>query len=96
MLEHVGEDLTVEAMARRACTSPRTFARRFRAVTGTTPHQWLLSQRILLAQRLLETTDEPIETVAQRCGFGSAGALRQHFTRAVSASPQAYRRTFRS
>jgi transcriptional regulator GlxA family with amidase domain len=96
MLEHVGEDLSVEQLARRAHTSPRTFARRFRSVTGTTPHQWIVSQRILLAQRLLETTDEPVELVAQRCGFGSAGALRQHFTRAVSASPQAYRRAFRS
>lgn len=96
MLEHIGDDLSVEQLARRSCTSPRTFARRFRSITGTTPHQWILSQRVLLAQRLLETTDESIETVAQRCGFGSAGALRQHFTRVVSASPQAYRRTFRS
>jgi AraC family transcriptional regulator, transcriptional activator FtrA len=96
MLEHVGDDLKVEDLARRAGTSPRTFARRFRAETGTTPHQWLLAQRILLAQRLLETTDDPIELVAQRCGFGSAAGLRQHFTRAVSASPQAYRRTFRA
>ncbi len=96
MLEHVGEDLSVEQLARRARMSPRTFARRFRAVTGTTPHQWLLSQRVLLAQRLLETTDEPVERVAQRCGFASAAGLRQHFTRVVSASPQAYRRTFRS
>ena len=96
MLEHVGEDLTVEQLARRAQTSPRTFARRFRAVTGTTPHQWLLTQRVLLAQRLLETTDEPVELVAQRCGFASAAGLRQHFTRVVSASPQAYRRAFRT
>ncbi len=95
MLEHVGDDLSVEQLARRAGTSPRTFARRFRAATGTTPHQWVLSQRILLAQRLLETTDVPVELVAQRCGFGSAAGLRMHFTRAVSASPQAYRRTFR-
>ncbi|MDQ3898549.1 MAG: helix-turn-helix domain-containing protein [Actinomycetota bacterium] len=96
MLEHVGEDLTVEQLARRARTSPRTFARRFRAVTGTTPHQWLLSQRVLLAQRLLETTDQPVELVAHRAGFASAAGLRQHFTRAVSASPQAYRRAFRA
>jgi transcriptional regulator GlxA family with amidase domain len=96
MLEHVAEDLSVEQVARRARTSPRTFARRFRAVTGTTPHQWLLRQRVLLAQQLLETTDEPVEWVAQRCGFGSAAALRQQFSRAVSASPAAYRRTFRT
>ena len=96
MLEHVDDDLSVEQLARQARTSPRTFARRFRAVTGTTPHQWILSQRVLLAQRLLETTDEPVERVAQRCGFGSAAGLRQHFTRVVSASPQAYRRAFRA
>jgi transcriptional regulator GlxA family with amidase domain len=95
MLQHVDEDLSVEHLARRAGTSPRTFARRFRALTGATPHQWLLSQRILLAQRLLETTDEPVEEVARRCGFGTAAGLRQHFGRAVSASPQAYRRAFR-
>jgi transcriptional regulator GlxA family with amidase domain len=96
MLEHVGDDLTVEQLARRARTSPRTFARRFRAVTGTTPHQWLLSQRVMLAQRLLETTDEPVERVAQRSGFGSAAGLRQHFGRALSSSPNAYRRAFRA
>jgi AraC family transcriptional regulator, transcriptional activator FtrA len=96
MLEHLAEDLSVEQVARRARSSPRTFARRFRAVTGTTPHQWLLRQRVLLAQQLLETTDQPVEWVAQRCGFGSAAALRQHFSRAVSASPVAYRRAFRS
>jgi len=74
--------------------SPRTFARRFRAATGTTPYQWVLRQRALLAQRLLETTDQPVELVATNAGFGSAAALRQHFARQASTSPVAYRRTF--
>ncbi|MCA1691961.1 MAG: helix-turn-helix domain-containing protein [Acidimicrobiales bacterium] len=95
MLEHLDEPLTVEELARRAAMSPRTFARRFRATAGTTPHQWLISQRILLAQRLLETSDEPIERVATRCGFSSAASLRSQFQRAVSASPRAYRHVFR-
>jgi transcriptional regulator GlxA family with amidase domain len=74
--------------------SPRTFARRFRAATGTTPLQWLLRQRVLMAQRLLETTDEPVERVAEHCGFGSAAVLRGHFHRQVRTTPQQYRRTF--
>ena len=57
-------------------------------------HQWLLSQRVCLAQRLLETTDEPVDRVAARCGFASAAGLRPHFQRSLSASPLAYRRTF--
>lgn len=96
MLEHLEEQTTVDDLAARAHMSPRTFARRFRAVTGTTPHQWLLSQRILFAQRMLETTDDPIELIASRAGFGSAANLRHHFSREVAASPVAYRRTFRS
>ena len=93
-LEHLDQPLPVEVLAKRAAMSPRTFARRFRAVTGTTPHQWVLSQRVLLAQRLLETTDEPVERVATRCGFSSAAGLRAHFSRSVSSSPLSYRRAF--
>lgn len=93
-VEHLDEPLTVEALARRAVMSPRTFARRFVAATGTTPLQWLLRQRVLEAQRLLETTDEAIERVASRCGFGTAAGLRIHFQRQVGTSPMAYRRTF--
>jgi transcriptional regulator GlxA family with amidase domain len=96
MLEHLDDDLSVERLAGRARMSPRTFARRFRAVTGTTPHQWLVSQRVLLAQRLLEGSDAPIEIVATRAGFGTAASLRAHFQRVMRTSPAAYRRTFRN
>ena len=94
--EHLGEDITVEELAACAAMSPRTFARRFRATTGTTPHQWILRQRVLLAQRLLETTDFSVELIASRCGFGTAANLRQHFQRLMRTSPVAYRRTFRT
>ena len=93
-LEHLDQPLTVEDLAVRALLSPRSFARRFRAATGTTPMQWLLRQRVLHAQRLLETTDLPVERVSQRCGFGTATALRVHFRRIVGTTPVAYRRTF--
>ncbi|MGH9137777.1 MAG: helix-turn-helix domain-containing protein, partial [Acidimicrobiales bacterium] len=95
-LEHLDQPLSVEVMARRTLLSPRTFARRFRHVTGTTPLQWLLRQRILHAQRLLEGTELPIELVASQCGFGTATALRVHFRRATGTTPTAYRRAFTS
>ncbi|HAH00980.1 MAG TPA: AraC family transcriptional regulator [Ktedonobacter sp.] len=94
LASHLGEELTVEQMAARAVMSPRTFARRFRAILGTTPHQWLLRQRVVLAQRLLETTNEPVERIATRCGFGSAATLRLHFQRLLHISPQTYRHAF--
>jgi len=94
ILGHLAEDMTVEQLAARAHLSPRTFARRFRAETGTTPLQWLTDQRILHARRLLEETAQPVEVVADLVGFGSASVLRHHFTRRVGTTPQSYRRTF--
>lgn len=93
---HLDEPLSVEDLSERALMSPRTFARRFRAETGTTPHHWLLGQRVLLAQSLLEAGSLPVEEVARRCGFGSAATLRAQFTRWRGISPQAYARTFRA
>jgi transcriptional regulator GlxA family with amidase domain len=95
VMQHLDRELTVDRLARHANMSGRTFARRFRAATGTTPLQWVLRQRILLAQRLLETTDRGVEQVATACGFGSPATLRSHFHRIVGTSPLAYRRTFR-
>jgi transcriptional regulator GlxA family with amidase domain len=95
MTANLDSEMTVETLAARAHMSPRTFARRFVAETGTTPHHWLTSQRLLLAQRLLEDTDEPVESIAGRSGFGSAAQLRHHFARRRHTTPQAYRRTFR-
>jgi transcriptional regulator GlxA family with amidase domain len=75
--------------------SERTFARHFREVTGTTPLRWVLNQRILAAQRRLESSEDPVERIAQDCGFGTGATLRLHFGRGVGVSPTRYRATFR-
>ncbi|HSR94476.1 MAG TPA: helix-turn-helix domain-containing protein [Solirubrobacterales bacterium] len=93
--ERLAEPLDVAAMARHAAVSPRTFARRFREETGTTPLRWLLAQRVLEARRLLEESDLAVEDVAWRAGFGTAASLREHFRRATATTPTAYRGAFR-
>jgi len=91
MLEHLGTAFTVDDLARRSAMSSRTFARRFVAETGTTPHQWVTDQRVLRARQLLEDTDLPVEAVARDAGFGSAALLRHHFTRCTGITPTAFR-----
>lgn len=92
--QRLAEPLDVAAMAAHAGVSPRTFARRFREETGTTPLRWLLGRRVLEARRLLEQSDLPVEAVAWRAGFGNAASLREHFRRATATTPSAYRRAF--
>ena len=93
--DELGEEHTIETLAARCAMSARTFARRFRAETGTTPHLWLTHQRVLLARRMLEEGQDTVDVVAERCGFGSGAMLRHHFAHIVGVSPAAYRRTFR-
>lgn len=91
MVEHLDETFTVDDLARRATMSPRTFARRFVAETGTTPHQWVTDQRVLRARHLLEETDLSVEEVARDAGFGSAALLRHHFAKCTGISPTTFR-----
>ncbi|RSZ42688.1 MULTISPECIES: helix-turn-helix domain-containing protein [unclassified Variovorax] len=98
LLEWLGSNLDtpheLDDLARRALMSRRNFTRRFRESTGTTVGQWVQNQRLALAQRLLETTDHPVERVATGAGFGSAVSLRKHFVSAFKLSPTAYRQQF--
>lgn len=87
-------DLTVTVLAHHARMSTRSFSRRFRAETGTSPHRWLIHQRLLAAQRRLETTDESIDEVAGHVGLQTAATLRHHFRARFRTSPVAYRRRF--
>jgi AraC family transcriptional regulator, transcriptional activator FtrA len=93
---HLAENVTVADLAGRSAMSPRTFARRFLASTGTTPLAWLTRERLRSAQRLLETSDAPVDLVARESGLGSPDNLRKHFARTLRTTPQAYRRTFRA
>jgi transcriptional regulator GlxA family with amidase domain len=93
-LGRLDQALPVQALARRAQMSRRTFDRRFREITGTAPLIWLTHQRVLRAQQLLESTRLPVEEVARRCGFSSAAALRLPFRRFTGSAPAAYRSTF--
>ncbi|MFE9466739.1 GlxA family transcriptional regulator [Streptomyces virginiae] len=88
------EPLPVAELARRAVMSKRSFARRFTAATGTTPHAWLRNLRLSSAEELLETTDLPVEEIAHRVGYGSAAILREQFVRRRGVPPRSYRRSF--
>lgn len=91
---HLDHTLRVSDLARKAAMSARTFARRFVDQTGTTPHQWLMHQRLLEARRLLETTTETMDRVAEAVGLQTAATLRHHFRRVLHTTPTAYRRQF--
>jgi len=96
MRENLHEQVTVDDLAVKALMSPRSFARHFREVTGTTPRAWLLNQRLHRAEELLETGDVPVEEIAHQVGFGTAAALREQFVRRRGVAPRDYRRVFRA
>ncbi|PAZ10271.1 AraC family transcriptional regulator [Streptomyces sp. SA15] len=92
--DNLAHDITLGTMAARSGMSERTFSRRFREQTGTTPLQWLLRARVRRAQYLLENSDHPVERIAGQAGFGSPTAFRERFRRVVGTTPQNYRAAF--
>lgn len=94
MRENVTEDLSIEVLAQRAAMSTRTFFRKFREVTGQTPLDWLIGERIAVAKELLETGQLTMDQVAFAAGFSAPDMLRRHFKRLAGCTPADYRRTF--
>ncbi|HEX4340838.1 MAG TPA: helix-turn-helix domain-containing protein [Polyangiaceae bacterium] len=95
MQKNAKRTITLDQLASKASTSPRTLSRRFKEQTGTTPLQWLLDARVRSAQALLETTELSVEEVSAAVGFDGPSTFRTRFRRTVGVSPVAYRRTFR-
>lgn len=93
---HLHETMTVDRLAAQAGLSQRTFCRRFREQTGTTPLRWLHRVRIRRAQLLLETSGQAVERIGCTVGFNSPAGFRDQFRRVVGTSPQSYRRAFQS
>jgi AraC family transcriptional activator FtrA len=92
--KRLAEPWRVAELAREAAMSQRTFMRRFRAITGLSPADWITHARVDRARELLESTALPIDHIAERCGLGTPTTLRHHFRRKVGVSPAAYRKRF--
>lgn len=95
MLANLADEISVDALAERAHMSRRTFLRRFREETGTSPMAWLADARIDKARQLLETTTTPVERIGRLTGLGAPASVRAAFHRHIGTSPQEYRALFR-
>jgi transcriptional regulator GlxA family with amidase domain len=94
MADHLDDDLSVAALARRAGMSPRNFARVFVREIGTTPGEYVELLRVEAARRTLEQSRDGVHQVADLHGFGSAETMRRAFARRLRVAPSAYRARF--
>ncbi len=94
MADHMGGDLGIAALARRAGMSERSFVRRYPAATGLTPARAVERLRVEAARGLLAETATPVKRIAERCGFGTAETMRRAFLRALGVPPADYRARF--
>lgn len=91
---HLGEDLSLEALADHACMAPRTLCRVFMAELGTTPARYVEQVRLESARALLHGGQASVQSVARLCGFGHPESLRRSFHKALGISPQHYAERF--
>jgi transcriptional regulator GlxA family with amidase domain len=90
-----GGDHRLPVLAAAAAMSVRHFARVFTAEVGETPGRFVEHVRLEAARRDLETTNDTLDVIATRNGFGTAETLRRVFQRRLNVAPDSYRRRFR-
>jgi AraC family transcriptional regulator len=88
---NLGQDLTIDDMARTAMFSKFHFTRIFRDVTGTSPGRFLSALRMQEAKRLLVLTDFSVADISSQVGYSSVGTFSSRFKACVGLSPSAYR-----
>jgi AraC family transcriptional regulator len=89
---HLDRDLSLAELAETAGLSPHHFAELFRQRMGTTPHRYVLEQRIERAKRLLRDRARTVLDVTLLTGFQNQSHFAQVFRRAVGVTPTRYRR----
>ncbi|MCA1770065.1 MAG: GlxA family transcriptional regulator [Chromatocurvus sp.] len=92
--ENPQSDLSLARLAKRAAMSERSLGRRFKEVTNITISRYIEDVRLSLARRLLETSEQSIQTVADNAGFGTTTTLRRVFGRRLGVSPRVYKSNF--
>jgi len=95
MLEHLRENLTVEALAERVGMSPRNFSRVCLREMKMSPGQFVDRMRIEAAQQMIDSSSLGLKEIADACGFGSADSMRRTFERVVGVSPREYIERFK-
>jgi AraC family transcriptional regulator, transcriptional activator FtrA len=92
--ENLKRPHTLTSLAARATMSARTLQRQFADATGLAPYEWILRERVAVAQEMLESRNATLARVADLCGFKSEQSMRKHFRRIAGTSPAAYRQQF--
>ena len=96
IVEHLDAALSVERLAKSVALSPRSLTRHCRERFGMTPAELVRRHRLEEAQRLLESTELPMKSIAARAGFGDASAMWRAFTDLLGVTPGVYRSRFAS
>lgn len=85
--EHLAEDLTIDLLAEKSFTSRFYMMRKFKADTGCSIHQYINSKRLLLAKRLLTTTELPITQLCFQCGFKDYSSFPENLSAVLALPP---------
>jgi len=91
MHTQLDQDLTLKALAAASYLSPFHFARLFKKLTGSSPHNYLAGVRATRAQLLLAETDLSVTEIGARVGYLSGSHFTKAFRTATGATPREFR-----
>ena len=89
---NLSRKLSLEKMAEVAQLSPSHFSRAFHKTAGQSPHQFVISSRLVQAKALIMGTNDPLDEIARASGFSSHSHMTTLMNRSWHVTPAELRR----
>lgn len=88
---HLDKNVSTDELAAIIYKSKSQTIRIFKSELGTTPYDYLLEKRFILAKSLLLNTNLLIKEIAYQCGFSDEHYFSDLFKRRCGVTPKEYR-----
>lgn len=93
---NLGSKFTLEMLAERCGLSRNFFCRIFKEILGNTPFEYIIENKMVLAKKLLTTTNISVEQISAICGFDDLTYFYRLFKRYFHTTPTQFRENFRN
>ena len=90
--DNIFNDISIEGLAEQTHRSLTSFKKEFRRIFDTSPHHWIIEQRLDRARILLSSTSRTVSEIGAECGFSNISHFIKLFKQRYRRTPASYRR----
>lgn len=92
---HFSEEINLNVLSEKFFLHPSTISKEFNRCCGYNLNKYINTVRVCEAASMLESNDDTVTEIAQRCGYDSVNTFLRQFKSIMEVSPLQYRKSVR-